>query len=131
MAKTALDLQKAGFPREEIKKYKPWQALERHKLDKDITSWRNRAKEVAGQAAKILKEKYGASRVVLFGSLAHEAWFTLKSDIDLYAVDIPADKFFKAEAEVESIAPMFKVDLVDHKECSPELLKQIREGIEL
>ena len=38
----------------------------------------------------------------------------------------------QAEAEVEELASVFKVDLVDSRECSPELLKQVEEeGVEL
>ena len=33
-------------------------------------------------AAHILYNEYGATRVILFGSLAHDAWFTLDSDIE-------------------------------------------------
>ncbi len=42
---------------------------------------------VARQAAQILKDKFGATRVIAFGSLAHGAWFHARSDIDLAAVD--------------------------------------------
>jgi len=35
------------------------------------------------EAATVLKSRFGARRVVLFGSLAHAAWATLDSDVDL------------------------------------------------
>jgi len=31
----------------------------------------------------VLKSRFGARRVVLFGSLAHAAWFAPHSDVDL------------------------------------------------
>jgi len=34
-------------------------------------------------AAAVLKAEFGARRVILFGSIAHEAWFTSDSDVDL------------------------------------------------
>ena len=74
----------------------------------------------------------GSNPVLVFGSLAHRAWFTPRSDIDLCVDGIPVDKFFHAEAEVEALASVFKVDLVDSRECFPELLKQVEEeGVEL
>lgn len=132
MTKTASDLKKAGWPREDLIKYRPWQAVERYGRDRDLIFRRNRAWEVARKAATILKERFGATRVLVFGSLAHGAWFTPRSDIDLLADGIPVEKFFHAEADVEAVATGYKVDLVDSRECSPELLEQVEEeGVEL
>ncbi len=123
---------KAGWPRDELIKYKPWQAMERYKMDQDLISYRERALRVARKAALLLKARFGAKRVVLFGSLSQDAWLTPRSDIDLCADGIPIERFFRAEAEVESIASGFKVDLIDFRECSLELLKRIEEeGIDL
>ncbi len=132
MERTASDLKRAGWPRQELLGYHPWQAMERHSKDRELNLRRDRAWEVARKAAIILKERFGATRVLVFGSLAHRAWFTPRSDIDLCVDGIPVDKFFHAEAEVEALASVFKVDLVDSRECSPELLKQVEEeGVEL
>jgi predicted nucleotidyltransferase len=87
---------------------------------------------ISRQIAKLLKEQYGANRVVLFGSLAHDAWFTPRSDIDICAEGIPVDRFFRAESEVLKRSEGFKIDLVDPEECPPELLSKIEEeGIDL
>jgi len=132
MTKTATDLKRAGWPRDELIKYRPWQAMERHKRDQDLISHRDRALSVAREAAVILKEQFGANCVVSFGSLAQGAWIKPRSDIDLCVDGIPFEHFFRAEAEIEAITSGFKVDLLDFRECSPELLKRIdREGIEL
>lgn len=132
MTKTASDLKKAGWPREDLIKYRPWQAVERYGRDRDLIFRRNRAWEVARKAATILKERFGATRVLVFGSLAHGAWFTPRLDIDYWVDGIPVEKFFHAEADVEAVATGYKVDLVDSRECSPELLEQVEEeGVEL
>ena len=132
MTKTATDLKRAGWPRDELIKYRPWEAMERYKRDQGLISHRDRALRVARKAAVLLKERFGANRVVLFGTLSQDGWFTPRSDIDLCADGIPFERFFRAEAEIEAIASGFKVDLLDFRECSPELLKRIeREGIEL
>jgi len=132
MGKTASDLRKDGWPPDEMQKYHPWQAAERYTEDPDAVSRRERAMEISREAARILREKYGATRVVLFGSLARSSLFAPTSDIDLYAEGVPGSLFFEAEAEIEEIAKGFRVDLVDTKECPPQLLREIEdEGIDL
>jgi predicted nucleotidyltransferase len=87
---------------------------------------------VARRAAKLLRRNFGASRVVVFGSLAHRAWFTPWSDIDLAAWGIPADRFYSAVAAVTGLSSDFKVDLVDPEDCRPSLRQTLdRERIEL
>jgi len=132
MGKTASDLRKDGWPPDEMQKYQPWQAAERYTEDAGALARRGKAVEVSQQAARLLKRKYGAKRVVLFGSLARGSLFAPTSDIDLYTEGIPGALFFEAEAEIEEIAKGFRVDLVEKNECVPQLLREIEdEGIEL
>lgn len=79
MERTASDLKRVGWPRQELLGYNPWQAVERHSQDRELSLRRDRAWEVARKAAIILKERFGATRVLVFGSLAHRAWFTPRS----------------------------------------------------
>jgi len=132
VGKTASDLKRTGWPTDEMAQYSPWMAVDRYSRDHELSGRRDQALKITWAAAAILKSKYGATRVVLFGSLAHRLWFTPRSDIDLYVEGVPVGAFFKAEAEVEEIARGFKLDLIDARECSPELIGQIEEeGIEL
>lgn len=132
MGKTASDLKKSGWPSEEMKKYYPWDSIDRYSKDRDLRARRDRALTVSREIAGLLKKKYEATRVVLFGSLAHDTWFTPRSDIDICAEGIPVDLFFRAESEVQKSSEEFKIDLVDPQECSPELLRNIdQEGIDL
>ena len=87
---------------------------------------------VARQAAGLLKEQFGATRVVAFGSLAHEAWFHLRSDIDLMAAGIPPEKFWRAWAALDDISAGFEIDLIADDEMTERLRAVIeREGVEL
>jgi len=132
MVKTASDLKNGGWPREEMGKYSPWKSLERYDKDRNLLVRRDKAMLISRRIAGLLKEKYGASRVILFGSLAHKAWFTPRSDIDICAEGIPFDRFFQAESEIQEMSEGFKVDLVDPQECSQELQREIKEeGIDL
>jgi len=45
------------------------------------------------EAAAVVKTRFGARRVVLFGSLAHAAWFMPDSDIDLGVEGLAGDAY--------------------------------------
>ena len=132
MSRTASDLKRAGWPVKEIEHYQPWLAIERYNGNDDLKILKEQALKISREIADMLKTKYGAGRVVLFGSLAHGAWFTPRSDIDIYTEGIPANAFFKAEADTQKISNCFKLDLVDHEDCTPEMISKIKqEGIDL
>jgi len=88
--------------------------------------------ETARKAARLLKEEFGATRVVLFGSLAHSERFTLWSDVDLAAWRIRPEDAFRAVAAVLGVDSEIEINLVDMSMCRPALRETIeREGIEL
>lgn len=129
MAKTALDLTP-----QELQAYSPdiEKARARRQSEQELKGHWQRAWEVAREAAQVLRDRFGAHRIVVFGSLAHELWFTRWSDVDLAAWGIPADQFYRAVAVVTGLSSVFKVDLVDPESCRPSLRQAIeREGIEL
>ena len=129
MAKTALELTP-----QEWQAYRPDQMSRRlsNPADPETRLRRRRAWHVARQAAKVLREQFGAQRVVIFGSLAQRGWFTQWSDIDLAAWGVPDERFYQAVATITALSPAFKVDLIDPATCRPRLRQAIaREGIEL
>lgn len=127
--RTALEL-----PVEEWKAYRPLQAiLQRQSASQpQLARRRRQAKQLARQAAEILRKDFFAGRVVLFGSLANQGDFTLWSDVDLAAWGIPVDRFYAAVAAVTGLSADFKIDLVDAEACKASLRSAIdREGIDL
>lgn len=91
-----------------------------------------RAWEVARTAAAQLKLRFGATRVVVFGSLTDRSRFTKWSDIDLVAWGISDAMFWTAVGAVTGLTPDFRVDLVHPDDCRPSMLEAIRsEGVEL
>ena len=123
MGKTALTM-----TREELRAYQ----LYKKKYAPPAEGRRQQAWEVAQVAADMLRREFGAERVVVFGSLAHAAWFTSRSDIDLMAWGIPPDKFYRAVAAVSRLSPDFKVDLLDPETAGADLRQRIeQEGIQL
>ncbi len=93
---------------------------------------RESAWAVARQAAILLKEQFGATRVFAFGSLVHGAWFHARSDIDLMVVGIPPEKFWQAWAALDQISSGFEVELVSENELTDSLRTVIQqEGVDL
>ena len=93
---------------------------------------RNVAWAAARRAADLLRAQYNATRVVVFGSLAHGGWFTPWSDVDIAAWWlVERDSLFALGAVMDLDAGV-GVNLVDVNTCTPELLAAIeRDGVEL
>ena len=116
MAKTALELTP-----EEWSKYNPGKRCSRERDTERL----EKAWLTARACANLLREEFGATRVVVFGSLAHRLWFTPWSDIDLAAWGIPPKRFFRAVALVTALASEFALNLVDPESCQPHLRQAI------
>jgi predicted nucleotidyltransferase len=129
MAKTALELSPL-----EWRAYHPAKIIEkRHQQQQVLREVRQQqAWGLVRQVAQRLRHEFLAKRIVLFGSLAHGAWFTRWSDIDLAVWGIPPEQFFMAVVAITDLSPDFKIDLVNPESCSPTLLRIIEQkGIEL
>ena len=91
-----------------------------------------RAWGVARSAAVLLKERFGATKVVIFGSLVHKGSFTRWSDVDIAAWGISPEDTFRAIGAVLEVATDIEVNLVDVGTCRPSLLTIIEEeGLEI
>jgi predicted nucleotidyltransferase len=76
-----------------------------------------------------LKNQFGASRVVVFGSLINGDGVSETSDVDLAAWGMPGEKYFIAVARLQDLSPEFEVDLVAMEHCKPHLREVImKEG---
>ena len=102
--------------------------FERQALDRR----RRRAWAVARRVAALLKDAYGATRVVVFGSLVHPGRFTAWSDVDLAVWGLDYRRYLRAVAFIHGLDEEVSVHLVDAATCSPALLCAAeREGVEL
>jgi predicted nucleotidyltransferase len=98
----------------------------------DSDRHRKYAWNTARAASHILKDRFGAFRVVVFGSLSRESDFTQWSDIDLAAWGIPPEKFYRAVADVTGFSQEFEINLTDIGTCAPSFLEAVeKEGIDL
>jgi predicted nucleotidyltransferase len=88
-----------------------------------------KARQLALEAAALLKEQFHAERVMLFGSLVHGGWFSPSSDVDLAVWGLDPLTYLSAVAQLQDLSPDFKVDLVRMERCSTRLEQVIlKEG---
>jgi len=93
---------------------------------------RERLLQRVREAAAAIKTRFGAERVVLFGSLAHAAWFVPNSDVDLAVEGLKGDDYWQAWRSVEEIIGDRSVDLVQLEMAGESLKRAVRRyGIEL
>ena len=87
--------------------------------------------DVAKKCANFLKEKYGVTKVILFGSLLNYEKMTPHSDIDLAVWGLPEKDYFKAVGFLLEIADNFSIDLVEIQHARSYILSAINQGVEL
>ncbi len=129
MPKTAKDLTKS-----ELLAYRPWLVMEAFRVDPETRARKEHAWKVAKDTAALLKERFGVTRVVGFGSMVRESGFTPWSDVDLAVWGLAPEDFLDAAGEAmdTGLDSGVQVDVVDMERCSPELHRTVmREGVEL
>lgn len=116
----------------DIEQYRE-QLRERERQERERVLRRHRrAWEVARELAEILRSRYGATRVVLFGSMLNESMFTMQSDIDVATWGIRAEDSMRAMGEAMDLNGEFDVQLVFSDSCSSSMLASIEaEGMEI
>jgi len=125
MTKTALDITK-----QEMAVYR---ATARQQAERERCALRQRtqrARAIARKAAALLKERFGAKRALLFGSIARDDAAHSRADIDLAVAGIPAQDFWRAWAALDELGDEFEIDLIDVETAPSRLQREIeREGI--
>jgi predicted nucleotidyltransferase len=102
------------------------QERERDRLAK-LEERRRSALSLAKQAASLLKEEFGATQVILFGSLLTET-FHETSDIDLAVIGLPEHQYFQAVGRLLGLGD-FDFDLVEVQNARPEMAQAISQGV--
>ena len=126
---TALELK-----REDLKAYR--EAARQRKYELLLTPSERAEREALlnriREAAAMLRSRFGARRVVLFGSLAHEAWFDPASDVDLAVECLEGAEYWNAWREVEQLVGDRRVDLIDIDVVSESLKQAVdRYGVDV
>lgn len=99
--------------------------------DAETERHRQAAWVAAREAARVLKESFGATRVIVFGSLAHGAWFGSRSDIDLAVEGIPPDAFWRAWCALDRLGTGVEIDLTAIESAPTRLRSEIEQGVAL
>lgn len=87
---------------------------------------RNLAIKKAKKVAKILKAKYGAKEVILFGSLIWRPEFIWRgTDIDLLVKGLQNKRYFEILADISSISNPFSVDLIPMEKARTAVRRRV------
>lgn len=87
---------------------------------------RMQALEIAKRAEEILKTRFGATRVIVFGSARGDAPWHEGSDLDLAVEGLPQENFWGAYSAMIDLMPSnLDFDLVELDKAPPELAKRI------
>ena len=98
---------------------------------------RDAALVVARQAAQLLRERFGATRVILFGSLMPDKWFLQVVPIDLAVDSITDGEFYSAWGSINDLDVDNDLDvellfnLVVCKYAPEHVRRSIEQGIEI
>jgi len=91
-------------------------------LHEQIESRRQEALAVADRCVKMLREHWGARRVIPFGSLVGAGPWHKGSDLDLAVEGLSSEALWEAEKQLESMAPPWlELDLVLLEHVYPEV----------
>lgn len=90
---------------------------------------RQEALALAEQIARVLRDRFGARRVIPFGSLAGDGPWHAGSDLDLAVEGLSSSALREAERQLsEIVPPWLEVDLVSLERAYPEVRARILGG---
>jgi len=90
------------------------------------------ALEAAEACIRLLKERFGAKRVILFGSVAGQGTWHERSDIDLAVEGLAPAEFFPAYSACRELLPRgLELDLVPLESAYPEMRARILGEVEM
>ncbi len=87
--------------------------------------------EVAEKAASLLRNRFRAERIVVFGSLIRPEDFDERSDVDLAVRGVSDGDYLRAVAAVTGLDSEITVDLIRLEQASPSLCRQVEEGVDI
>ena len=111
----------ADLTPEEFERYR---AAARRRAEEDRAALRARevrAWEHAREAAALLRGRFGAERVAVFGSLVHEGAFTEWSDVDIAVWGLRPEDTFRALGAVMDLSAEIELSMVDMAMCRPTI----------
>ena len=105
-------------------------ARKREQVRQDsLRQLQSRGIEIAKQAAKMLRQDFSATRVVLFGSMLQPK-IHADSDIDLAVWNLSRSDYFQAVGKLQGLSE-FAIDLIEAENAPDYIIEGITQGIEL
>jgi predicted nucleotidyltransferase len=87
---------------------------------------RQQALKIAKECAHILQQEFGATEVIVFGSLRGDAPWHWRSDLDLAVRGLSEPAIWDAYSKIEKVVPSWlRVDLVSVDDVSPQFRTRI------
>ncbi len=93
---------------------------------------REKLLQIAVEMAAALRKEFRVTRVIIFGSLAHAAWWEGDSDIDIAVAGLPSEDYWRAWKMAEDMFQDRAVDFIQLEDAPDSLRHTIESnGIEL
>jgi predicted nucleotidyltransferase len=117
---------------EKMAAYRATARRRREEEARELKQRHRRACQVAAAASSLLKEQFGAQRVVLFGSVRFPERFHRRSDIDLAVWGLDERLYYRAVSRLIDLDSTISIDLIEAETAPSNLLAVInRDGISL
>ena len=105
-------------------------ARKREQVRQDsLRQLQSRGIEIAKQAARMLRQEFSATRVVLFGSMLQPK-IHADSDIDLGVWNLSKSDYFQAVGKLQGLSE-FAIDLIEAENAPDYIIEAIAKGTEL
>jgi predicted nucleotidyltransferase len=99
---------------------------ERHAMSETLPLQPEQVRELAERCAHVLHTRFGARRVIPFGSVVGHGRWHAKSDLDLAVEGIAPEQFFRAWAALQELLPPgLELDLVALEDVGAEMRARI------
>jgi uncharacterized protein len=121
----------SSIPPEQMQRYIQTAKQQQQFLAEQLLQRHRQGWNVAREAAQILKQAFGAQRVVLFGSWLDAFRIHAHSDLDLAVWGLEETLYFKAVARLQDIDLEFSIDLVEADQAYPYIQDAIGQGVDL
>jgi uncharacterized protein len=86
---------------------------------------RQQAWQAAVRAVEVLKSQFGATRVIIFGSLVRDDLFHVHSDVDIAVAGVADDQYYRAVGVAQGIAPGIAIDVIRLEDAPAALQRAI------
>lgn len=84
---------------------------------------------LAGKAADLLRKRFHAEKIIVFGSLLRPEYFDERSDVDLAVSGVADSEFLRAVAAVTGIDNDISVDLIQIEQAPESLRRELENGV--